>query len=133
MQQNIVKKILMADDDEEDMELMEEAILAQKEPVELIKFSNGRTTLAYLQESADNELPCVILLDYSMPEMTGADVLSHIKKHARYLHIPKVVLSTSNAPLHMHECLASGATEYLVKPSSLKEYNKLAVKILSFC
>ncbi len=129
----MVKKILMADDDEEDMELMEEAILAQKEPVELVKFWNGRTTLAYLHESQDNELPCVILLDYSMPEMTGADVLSHIKKHDRYLHIPKVVLSTSNAPLHKHECLASGATEYLVKPSSFKDYNQLAAKILGFC
>lgn len=126
-------KILIADDDPEDVELIEEALLKIEPALELRKFTNGRTAIEYLVSSQDQELPCLIILDYSMPEINGSQVLSRIKDEARYELIPKVVLSTSNAPLHIHECIANGATEYLVKPDNLTALNALAHKLLAFC
>lgn len=126
-------RILMADDDEEDLQLIEEAILDVQPDAEVLKFLNGRTTIEYLNASSDSELPCLIILDYNMPEMTGAQVLAYMKTQERYQTIPKIVLSTSNASPHIQECLRNGAMEYFVKPDSIKGFNKLATKFLAFC
>ncbi len=126
-------KILIADDDLEDLELIEEALLRIEPTADLQKFTNGKKAIEYLVSSEDHELPCLIILDYSMPEINGSQVLSKIKNEARYHPIPKVVLSTSNAPLHIHECIANGATEYVVKPDNMKDLNALAQKLLNFC
>jgi CheY-like chemotaxis protein len=126
-------RILMADDDAEDLELIEEAILDVQPNAEVLKFLNGRTTIEFLNASRDSELPCLIILDYNMPEMTGAQVLAYMKTQERYLAIPKIVLSTSNASPHIQECLSHGATEYFVKPDSIKGFHKLATKFVAFC
>jgi CheY-like chemotaxis protein len=126
-------KVLIADDDLEDLELIEEAFLMVEPAVELQKFTSGKTAIDFLNSCLDQDLPCLIILDYSMPEINGSQVLSLIKKEARYHHIPKIVLSTSNAPFHIHECIANGATDYFVKPDNMKNLQALAQKLVSFC
>ena len=126
-------KILITDDDREDLELIEEAILNAEPTVELQKFTDGRTALAFLNSRVDKDLPCLIILDYSMPNINGSEMLSYIKENVRYNRIPKIVLSTSNSPLHIHECISNGATEYLVKPDNMKALQVLAKKLLAFC
>jgi CheY-like chemotaxis protein len=126
-------KILIADDDIEDIELIEDAILNAEPSAELQKFTSGRTAIDHLHASVDTDLPCLIILDYSMPGITGSQVLSSIKDHERLQPIPKVVLSTSSAPRHMHECIANGANEYIVKPDNLKGMNALAHKLVAMC
>jgi CheY-like chemotaxis protein len=125
--------ILMADDDIEDLELFESAITGVQPGITLHKCNTGKEAVEYLANRHDDELPCLIVLDYNMPELTGSEVLSIICKNERYQHIPKIILSTSNAPIHVHECMSNGATAYLVKPNSLSEINKLARKMLGFC
>lgn len=126
-------RILLADDDPEDLELIEEAIFSIAPTVELHKFTNGLTAMKYLESRPDNELPGLIILDYNMPELNGSQVLAFIRSQDRYSPIPKVVLSTSNAPLHINECMTQGATEYIVKPHSMAGLHKLAKKLLGFC
>src|SRR4051812_34689227 len=106
--------ILMADDDVEDIELIEEAILNIDPEATLHKFFNGHSAIEYLHSAPDDELPCLIILDYNMPELKGSEVLSFMKSKKRYDTIPKVVLSTSNARMHQHECMNNGASEYIV-------------------
>jgi CheY-like chemotaxis protein len=125
--------ILMADDDIEDIELIEEAILNIEPEARLHKFRNGHSAIEYLHSAADDELPCLIILDYNMPELKGSEVLSFMKSKKRYDTIPKVVLSTSNAYMHEHECINNGASEYIVKPDNMKELNGLAEKLLMYC
>lgn len=123
-------KILIADDDLEDLELIEDAILTAEPAVELHKFTNGLTAIEYLNSRLDKELPGLIILDYNMPELNGAQLLLSLKAQERYKSIPKVVLSTSNAPLHIHECLSNGASEYIVKPDTMKELYTLVKRLL---
>lgn len=126
-------KILIADDDPEDLELIEEAILITKQEVELHKFTNGLTAIEYLNTMNDNELPHLIILDYNMPELNGAQLLSSMNSRPRYKTIPKVIVSTSNAPLHIQECMRNGAAGYIVKPDSMQELYNLGKKLLTFC
>jgi CheY-like chemotaxis protein len=125
--------ILVADDDEEDLELIEDAIMHLEPGAELHKLSNGNAVIEYLALQPDSALPCLIILDYNMPELNGSQVLSQICKHIRYEAIPKVILSTSSAPLHIHECMSNGATEYFVKPNNIQDLNALAEKMLALC
>ena len=125
--------ILLADDDEEDLELIEEAILGAESNVTLHKVKNGKALIEFLDRTKKGQLPNLIIMDYNMPELNGAEVLSQIRRKADYISIPIVILSTSNAPLHQQECKARGASEYFVKPNTLSELDALAEKMLSFC
>jgi CheY-like chemotaxis protein len=125
--------ILMADDDAEDLELIEEAILNEEPGAKLKKFFNGHSAIEYLHSVPDEELPCLIVLDYNMPELKGSEVLSFMKSKKRYDTIPKVVLSTSNAYMHQYECMNNGASEYIVKPDSMKGMELLAKKLINYC
>jgi len=122
--------ILIAEDDPEDMELIADALLLVEPTAELHKFTDGLSAYEYLRTRPDDDLPSLIILDYNMPRLTGAEVLNNIKKSTRYNPIPKVVLSTSSAPLHRHECMLNGATKYFEKPGNLKDLETLARTIV---
>lgn len=123
----------MADDDLEDLELMEEAIRGFRADVQFYKVTDGRAALKYLEEQADDQLPCLIILDYNMPELTGSEVLTELSKEPRYHHLSKIIFSTSNSPAHIRECKDKGATEYFVKPTSMKDLNALIQKLMAYC
>ncbi|MEP6682533.1 MAG: response regulator [Parafilimonas sp.] len=130
---NIKPTILMADDDYEDLELIEEAITAIKPDASLHKVINGKAVIDFLSHQPDNELPCLIVLDYNMPELTGLEVLCLMRKNLRYEKIPKVMLSTSNTPFHVRECIKNGAMEYFVKPTNMTDLIAVAQKMLMYC
>ena len=123
--------ILVADDDEEDLEMIEEAILSVEPYTAIRKVRTGQSVINTLSNTDDHNLPSLIILDYSMPELNGAQVLAIICNDSRYVNIPMVVLSTSNSPSHIQECKYNGATEYFVKPNTLAELRSLVEKMLS--
>jgi CheY-like chemotaxis protein len=124
-------KILVADDDPEDLELMEEHILSVEPRAQLEKFMDGLSAYEFLHSRPDTDLPSLIILDYNMPGLNGCQVLSSIKSATRYTSIPKVILSNSNTPKYIEECLHNGATEYIVKPSSMDAIHNLAKKLVT--
>lgn len=123
----------MADDDFEDLELIESAITTIEPAADLHKVANGKAVIEFLASRPDANLPCLIILDYNMPELTGSEVLAAIRKEKRYELIPRVVLSTSNTPAYIHECLKNGAAEYFVKPDNMPALAKLAQRMLDYC
>lgn len=125
--------ILAADDDLEDLELMEDAIHSLEPETEIHTVNNGNDVINFLNNRQDDQLPNLIVLDYNMPELNGAEVLIHLCKEDRFREIPKIILSTSGAPLHINECMNSGATEYFVKPNNLADLQALAHKMLAYC
>lgn len=124
--------IVIADDDPEDLELLETAIHSIDPEAELHLFNNGIPALKFLFDQAYTK-PDLIIFDYNMPQKNGADLLLNLREHPGYLNTPKIILSTSNAPLHKEECLKNGATDYLIKPFHLKECYELAEKLLRLC
>jgi CheY-like chemotaxis protein len=127
------KLILLADDDVEDLELLEEAILQLQPQARLHAVTNGNMVLDYLEQTALTELPCLIVLDYNMPEINGAELLQRLGSEPRYQSIPKAVWSTSNSDLYIKECMGNGAAAYFVKPASNKQLLDLATRLLDLC
>ncbi|HYF33149.1 MAG TPA: response regulator [Chitinophagaceae bacterium] len=125
--------ILAVDDDLEDLELIEETISDLEPTANFKKLTDGSQVLPFLDQYADGELPCLIILDYNMPGMNGAQVVSQLCAIPRYEPIPKIILSTSNANSHIRECMDNGALKYFVKPNNIKDMNRLAEEMLSYC
>ena len=127
------RTILIADDDPEDLELVEIALGKLEPGANLQKVTNGRAAVEYLVSQPHNKLPCLIILDYNMPELTGLEVLAHICNDDKFEKIPKIIFSTSSSPVHIEECMRKGASEYFVKPHTMSGFNDVAKKMLAYC
>ena len=124
------KKILLADDDSEDRDMLAEALQAVGIPLEIDAVANGQEVLDYLFNCRENELPSLIILDYKMPLLNAAEVLESIKDDSLYAEITKIVWSTSGQKEHMNRCMIAGAKQYFVKPSAFHELKDIAKAML---
>ena len=125
-------RILLAEDDLDDQELLTEAFHQIDPAIQLQSFSTGKKFIHYLDGLADSEIPDLIILDYNIPEINGAEILEHLKENKRYHPIVKIVWSTSNSAMYENSCVSLGAKAYLVKPSNISALNDLAKKMLTY-
>ena len=125
------KRILIADDDLDDQEILIEVLNQMDPSLEIVTAVNGGLVLDYLAERGAAEFPDLVVLDYKMPIMSGVEVLEHLREDERYAAIPMVVWSTSGQPEHRMRCLEAGARQYFIKPSSLQELRTIAGQLLA--
>ncbi|MDP2710255.1 MAG: response regulator transcription factor [Solirubrobacteraceae bacterium] len=81
----------------------------------VVRASGGRAALAAVQSVA----PAVILLDLSMPDLDGLEVLRQLR--ARGDDVPVCVLSARDDVDERVRGLQAGADDYVVKPFALEE------------
>ena len=127
------RTIFLAEDDIDDQEFLTEALLSIDPKIKLVSFSSGLKFINRLNDTEDGNLPCLIVLDYNIPELNGAEILNQLKMVDRFANIPKVVWSTSDSQLFRENCLSCGARAYLVKPSSISGITAVAKEMLRFC
>ncbi len=123
--------ILIADDDPDDQELLGGAFHTLNNSLLLEFISNGSQVVSFLEKLGDNQLPSLIVLDYNMPELNGDEILGILNSDTRYSSITRVVWSTSNSEFYKNVCLALGAVDYIVKPSDIASFEKVAKYMLS--
>lgn len=125
--------ILLVDDDPEDRTLLTETLLEIAPETRVHSITDGTGVLAWLGACPAEELPCLIILDYNMPLLSGAEVLNRLSSEPRYKTIPVVIWSTSSALRYKTDCLNKGASAYYVKPNKMEEYQVLGRKMLNHC
>lgn len=128
-----LRTILLADDDPEDQEILEEEIIKLDGSIKLDKVDSGKQAVDYLLNCPQSDLPCLVILDYAMPVMNAAEVLEEMRRHKQFEFIPKVVWSSSRQPEHVKSCIDKGAMSYFVKPNKLAELTAMARKMLDYC
>ena len=126
------KFIILGEDDIDDQEILEEIFSTVDTTLSLQFFNNGRKVISHLENAEDN-LPCLIVLDFNMPELNGAEILKILSKDDRLKQIPKIIWSTSDAPVYKAMCLEYGACDYLVKPSKINDLKAMVEHMLSYC
>ena len=126
-------KILLAEDDPDDQELIREAFKEVNNLLSLHVVENGNRVIEYLNKIEDTHLPCLIILDYNMPELNGAQVLQKLCESPRFAAIPKVILSTSNNVKYIKEAQEKGAHEYRIKPSNFPNLVAMVREMLELC
>lgn len=127
------KFILVGEDDIDDQEILEEVFETVDSNLRLHFVNNGEKLIAHIDMLQDEHLPCLILLDYNMPELNGAEILKKLQENERVIRVPKIIWSTSNAPAFRAKCLELGACDYLVKPSKISLLEDMVKHMLSFC
>lgn len=127
------KIILLADDDSDDLELLEEAFVNLDSGVIINKVSSGKEALHYLNHCGFEKLPCLVILDYNMHDLTGVEVLKKLYQNPEFKTIPIIIWSTSNAPIYKELSLKEGAVKYFEKPNNYDAIKKLALEMVHFC
>ncbi len=127
--------ILLADDEENDVFLMQRAFEKARllNPLQVV--SDGEQALDYLAGHgiyADRQtypFPVILILDLKMPKRSGLEVLEEIRQQFEYQSLPIVVLTSSSEHPDLEKAFALGANSYLVKPADFESLIKLMVRL----
>lgn len=97
-------------EDNPDNRLLVQALL--EDHYDLVEYTTGGEALRGLR----TRLPDLVLLDISLPEMDGADVIREIRKDAALRHLPVIALTAHAMSGDREKFLAAGFDEYVTKP-----------------
>ncbi len=129
-----VKKILLVEDDPNDVELTISALNENNLGNEVNVARDGEEALDYLFKkgsfaSRDTGNPIVILLDIKMPKISGLEVLRIIKNDENLKNIPVVMLTSSREECDLIESYSLGVNAYVVKPVNFQDFIKAVKEI----
>lgn len=105
-----MKRRIAVVEDNPDNRLLVQAIL--EDDYEVSEFETGRDAVQGLAESR----PDVVLLDISLPEMDGTEVLAWIRGHAQLASTPVIALTAHAMTGDRERYLAAGFDDYVSKP-----------------
>ena len=121
-------KILMIDNDEDDVEILANAFLQSGvDAVHHVK--TAMQAFMYLETVEHASLPKLIITDNFLPGISGKEFLADLKRMEKYRQIPVIVLSTLKTDDEIKEYQKMGILDYVVKPSSYDDYVKVAENI----
>lgn len=123
--------ILLAEDDEDDQELIRMAFKRVTSNHEFKIVNNGQEALETLLRQ--QKLPCLIILDLNMPLLNGMQTLKTLMEDPRFERIPKIILTTSDNEDNKQNSYSNGAVDYFIKPSTFREFVVAAERMLTYC
>jgi CheY-like chemotaxis protein len=118
--------VLVAEDDEDDRLMLEEAWSENRMANELRFVHDGEELLDYLRQrgrwSAPGAAPRpgIILLDLNMPRKDGREALAELKADPALRTIPVVVLTTSKLEEDIVRSYELGVSSFITKPVSFE-------------
>lgn len=119
----MTKRVLLVDDDPDDLEFILFAFKQSGFPYLLEVTRDGAQALDFL--FAAKELPALVLLDLNMPKIGGLEVLARVRADPRLKHLVVAVLSGSDEPRDKKEAARLGVTCFLTKPVGVEGYAKV--------
>jgi CheY-like chemotaxis protein len=128
-------KVLLVEDDDDDVQLVREALEAGQVSNRLTVLSDGAEALAYLRgegEHAGAPRPDLVLLDLNLPGRDGRQVLADIKADPELRRIPVVVLTGSQADQDVVRSYDLHANAYVSKPGDFDRFVEIIHKIDDF-
>lgn len=128
-------RVLLVEDNEDDVILTSEALEAGKFLVELHVEMTGAGALDYLHrvgEHATASRPDLILLDLNLPGIDGREVLATVKADPELRSIPVVIMTTSRSPADIEAAYGLHANCYVTKPVDLDAFIDIVHKIEDF-
>ncbi len=104
-------RILVADDNPINQKLVYYSL---KRYYDIETANNGKEVLTLIQDKSID----LILMDFSMPVMDGAQATEYIRKMegSREKRIPIIFVTTNDIEKDRRACMELGADDYLVKP-----------------
>lgn len=126
------KSIYVAEDNSEDFFFLNETFKEVVPHLKLKWAKNGEELISELEQTDDNELPGLIILDYNMPRLNGLQTLKLLNEKERYKEIPKVIYTSGTYKGYITEILQAGALAYFQKGVTLSQIKVNMIKMLSY-
>lgn len=117
-------RIFLAEDNQGDVWLIQEALRRQSLSFELNHYTTVEDAIHAARASGTENFPIpdVILLDYNLPRGHGGDILAAAAENPRLASVPKVILTSFLRPGEIQEARRLGAHSVITKPSTLNEF-----------
>lgn len=118
-----MQTVWLVDDDQE-------MITAVQLMLKLLHYESRYFLSARLAAQAlmGGERPGALILDVSMPEVSGIDFLEFLRHRSEWKSLPVVMLSSEAADVQVDVALGKGADAYVTKPVSVEELEEALKK-----
>ena len=118
------KTVLIIEDEEDAAELFAE--MMRVSGFRVIKTSNSAPAIAMM--TADK--PDIVLLDVMMPDVSGLDILRHMRRDPDLASIPVIMVTAKSMPADIKNGMEAGASSYLTKPVGFQELKEAVERTL---
>jgi CheY-like chemotaxis protein len=106
-----LRRVVLVEDDP-DIAILARLGLEDFGGLSVVHHSSGQAAL----DNASSDAPDLIILDYRMPGMNGADVLRELRCRSETQAIPVVFMTASVMPRHIERLRELGALDVIPKP-----------------
>ncbi len=122
-----LKRILLAEDSERDVELTLAALEEHNLANEVVVARDGAEAMDYLDGRGKfaghaNGLPVVVMLDLKMPKVDGLEVLRQMRNDEKLKHVPVVMITSSREEQDLLKSYQLGVNAYVVKPMDFQQF-----------
>jgi len=114
------KKVLIIDDDIRNIFSIHAAL--EEYNIDILYSENGKDGINLLEENPDTDL---VLMDIMMPEMSGLEAISIIRKKEKFKTLPIIALTAKAMKHNREQCIEAGASDYISKPVNLEQLYSL--------
>jgi CheY-like chemotaxis protein len=130
--------ILIAEDIENDVELLRRSFKQAGLSVPMHVVEDGEECIAYLEGTGkytnrdEYPLPDLLLLDLKMPKVNGFDVLKWIRSQPSLSSLRVVILTSSERIRDINLAYGLGANSFLTKPLNFTEFSNTIQAMYKF-
>jgi len=120
----VKKKILIVEDNPQNMKLME--MLLEAKGYILLEAIDGEQAM----DVATTERPDLILMDIQLPKMSGLEVTRKLRQLPAFNHIPIIAITAYAMKGDKEKFIEAGCDAYLTKPIDTRELPKVISEML---
>lgn len=129
------KTLLLVEDNPDDAELLLHALEKAGVTERVVVAKDGVEALDYLlgtPGSPGAPPPALVLLDWKLPRLGGADVLARLRSDGRARRTPVVVVSSSRADEDLRDAYDRGANAYVLKAVDFGAFQAAVAALAAF-
>lgn len=122
--------VLLVDDDEDDSQLLREAIHSYKTNLALHSIADGEELMSYLTLCNGNT-PDLIFMDLNMPRKNGMECLVEMRTDTSLNNTVIAIYSASSSKKEVDNAFLAGANIFITKPNTYEALKKVVADVLS--
>jgi chemotaxis family two-component system response regulator Rcp1 len=116
--------ILLAEDNQADVWLIEEALTRQSLAYRVAHYSTAAEAIDAVRKCGvgGSPVPQLLLLDYNLPGGQGLEILAAAAENRNLDGVPKAILSSFLKPDELRAAIEMGASCFIAKPTNLADF-----------
>ena len=132
------KVILLIEDNIDDERLTLRALRKNNIINEVVVAYDGQEGLDFLFSEGSfsgrdqSLMPALIVLDLTLPKLSGIEVLKRIREATSTRSIPVVVLTADEDPAKVGQCYDLGANSFIRKPTDPGEFSEMVLQVAMY-